>query len=78
MCQRHARTGTHVYVCVCVCVCARARVCVCACVCVRVRARALRIASTDKILRFINTLIIIIDGVRDAGSGCSHVRIIIR
>ena len=53
----------------CVCVCVRARVCVCecgvcvcVCVCVRARAcalaRALRIVYRDKILRFINTLII--------------------
>ena len=39
-----------------VCVC----VCVCMCVCVCVRARALSIVSTDKILCFINTLIIIV------------------
>ena len=38
-------------VCRCLCVC----VCVCACVCVL----ALTIISTDKILRFINTFIII-------------------
>ena len=54
--------------------------CVRACVhvCMRACASALRIASTDKILRFINTLFIIIDEVRDAGFGCSHVRIIVR
>ena len=34
--------------------------CVCVCVCVCMRARALRIVSTDKILRFINALIAII------------------
>ena len=45
---------------------ARARVCVCVCVCVRACVRAcvcvctLRIVSTDKILRFTNTFIIII------------------
>ena len=38
--------------CVCVCVCVRVRVCVCVCVCVCV--------SADKILRFMNTFIIII------------------
>ena len=47
---------------VCVCVRARARACVCVCVfvcaCACARARALRIVSTDKILRFTNTLII--------------------
>ena len=38
-------------------------VCVCVCVCVRARvsARALRIVSMDKMLHFINTLIIIIN-----------------
>ena len=36
------------------------RVPVCVCVCVCVCARALRIVSTDTILRFINTAIIII------------------
>ena len=43
-------------VCVCVCVC-----CVCVYVCVGVCARmyALRIVSTDKLLHFIKTLIII-------------------
>ena len=45
---------------VCVRACARARVCVCvralACACVY----ALRIVSTDNILRFISTLIIIV------------------
>ena len=41
-------------VCVCVYVC----VCVCVCVCVRACARALRTTSTDKILRFISSLII--------------------
>ena len=40
--------------CMCVCVCARA------CVCARVYTYALRIVSRDKILRFKNTLIIII------------------
>ena len=55
--------------CVCVCVCVRACVCACVCVCVcvcvrlcvrsAVRAYALRIVSTDKILRFIKTLIVI-------------------
>ena len=46
----------------CVRACLRAcvRACVCVCVCVRARARALRIVSMDKILHFINTLIIII------------------
>ena len=49
-------------VCVCACVCvfararARARVCVCMCMC----AHALGIVPMDKILRFTNTLIIII------------------
>ena len=43
--------GASVSVCVCVCVCVRA--------CVRACVRGLRIVSTDKILRFINTLIII-------------------
>ena len=47
-----------VRVCVCVCVCAFARACVRSCV--RACARALRIVSTDKILRFINTFIIIV------------------
>ena len=41
--------GARVSVCVCVCV----RACVCAC------ARALRIVSTERILRFTNTIIII-------------------
>ena len=48
----HSCMFMRVCVCVCVCVCVRA--------CVRARARALRIVSMDKILRFINTLIIII------------------
>ena len=39
-------------------VCVGASVCVCVCVCVR--AYVLRIVSRDKILRFKNTLIIII------------------
>ena len=50
------------YVCVCVRACVRVPTCVCACVrasvrvCVCERAcSALRIVSTDKILRFINT-----------------------
>ena len=34
--------------------------CVCVCVCVYERARGLRIVAADKILNFINTLIIII------------------
>ena len=50
--------------CVCVCVCLTLFVCMCVCVCVCARARArvracvysLRIVSTDKILRLINTL----------------------
>ena len=44
--------------CLCVCMC----VCVCVCVyeCVCVRAYALRIVSTNKILLFLNTLIITI------------------
>ena len=50
--------------CVCVCVrpCVRAFVCVCVCVCVCARARALVhiIVPTDKILRSINAVIIII------------------
>ena len=56
--------------CVCVCVracvraCSRVRACACvrACVCACVRAcvYALRIVSTDKILRFIETFTIII------------------
>ena len=33
-------------------------VCVCVCVCVRARARALSLVSMNKILRFINTVII--------------------
>ena len=44
-----------VCVCVCVCVCVRPRAHACACV------HALRIVSIDTILRFINTLIIIIN-----------------
>ena len=40
------------------------RVPVCVCVCVCVCARALRIVSTDTILRFINTAIIIIIIIR--------------
>ena len=52
-------------VCVCVCVraCVRACVCVCVCVCVSARARvyALRIVSRDKILRFKNTLILVVN-----------------
>ena len=39
---------------VCVYVCVRARVCVCV-LCVRTCVYALRIVSTDKILRFIDT-----------------------
>ena len=45
-------------VCVCVCVCVHAHVCMCSCMCVCLYA--LRIASKDKILHFINTLVIII------------------
>ena len=43
---------------VCACVRACVRACVCACVCVCVRAR--KIVSRDKILLFINALIVII------------------
>ena len=56
--------------CACACVRARARACVRACVCVRARARvcvcvcALRIVSTDKIVRFVNTVLIIIKCTR--------------
>ena len=48
--------------CVRACLCACVRACVCVCVCARARARlyALRIVHTDRILRFINSLIIII------------------
>ena len=50
-----------------VCSCVRVPVCVCACVrvcvCVCARARALGIVSTDKIVRFINTLTIISYGL---------------
>ena len=54
------------YDCVCARVCVYARVCVCVCArvcvrvyaCVRVCVYALRIDSTDKILRFINILMI--------------------
>ena len=42
----------------CVCVCTCVPVCARACVCVRACVYALRIASTDKILCFINNLII--------------------
>ena len=59
-----------VYMCVCVWACVRACLCACVracvrvrvCVCARARARvyALRIVHTDRILRFINSLIIII------------------
>ena len=53
-----------VCVCVYVCVCVRACVRACVCVCARARARArvyaLRIVHTDRILRFINSYIIII------------------
>ena len=45
--------------CMCVCECVCVCVCVCACVCVCVRALALGIVATDKILRFINTCIMI-------------------
>ena len=45
-------------VCLCVCVCVHAHVCMCSCMCVCLYA--LRIASKDKILHFINTLVIII------------------
>ena len=38
----------------------RVSVCACVCVCVCVRARLLRIVSTDKILRFTYTSVIII------------------
>ena len=44
----------------CVCVRACVRACVCVCVCVCVCMDALRIVSTDKILRFTYTLIIVI------------------
>ena len=69
-----ARACVRAYVCACVCVCARACVracvrarvhaCVHACVCVYGRARALRAVSMDKILRFTNTLIIIVNYAR--------------
>ena len=50
-----------VYVCVCVCVCVGVGVCVRVRVCARARTpRALRIVSTDKILRFKNAFMIII------------------
>ena len=44
-----------------VCVCVRTHVCVCVCVCERERecVYVLRIVSSDTILRFKNTLIII-------------------
>ena len=50
----------HASVCVCVCVhmCAHMFVCVCVCVCVH--GYALRIVSTDNVLRFINIFILII------------------
>ena len=60
------RARARTYECLCVRVHACARVCVCACVraraCARacVRVHALRIVTTDKILRFINILINII------------------
>ena len=44
-------------------------VCVCVCVCVYVRARGLRIVAAEKILHFINTLIIIIKLSRKIMSG---------
>ena len=53
-----------VYTCVCVCVCIRVCVCVCVCVCVYVCVcvcvciYALRLVSLEKIMRWINTLII--------------------
>ena len=56
----------YVHVCLYACVCACVRACArSVCVCVRVRACervrvCIRIVSTDTILRFINTLIIII------------------
>ena len=45
------------------------RVCVCACVRACVRVRALKIVSTDKILRFTYTLIIIINIMVTGGGG---------
>ena len=62
----HACACVHACVCVCVCVCTHVHACMCVCVCVCVcvhacacvRVYALRIVSTDKTLRFINTLII--------------------
>ena len=48
--------------CVCLCVCAS--VCVCVCVCVCTRMYALRMVSTDKTLRFVNTFIISVKRVR--------------
>ena len=40
--------------------CVRVRVCVCVCARARACVYALRIVSTDKILRFLKTLIIIV------------------
>ena len=52
--------GMHLCARASVCVCVRGCVCVHVCVCVCVHVCALRIVSMDKILRFINTLIIIV------------------
>ena len=68
ICVNKVLTSQCARVCVCECVraCVHACVCVCVCVCVCTRlctrASALRIVSTDKILRFINTFINILKG----------------
>ena len=59
--------------CVRACVCVCVYECVCVCVCVCAGARALRIVSTDNILRFTDTLMIIITLLYEMASKTSLV-----